>query len=413
MKEVRSQKSEVRIFLSVFCILYSVFCILTFAYAKVYIDITSPALRKLPVSFIPAGQAEAKEITEIVRNDFDFTGMFSPVDANIPGAEVKISIEAAVSGQKVTASVAVMDLLENTEILKGKYTAEKTSLRLLSHHISNEIFKAITGQNGIFRTRLSYIANISGKKELHLMDWDGHNDRDIGSRGLIVSHNWSSGGDYLTYSSERNKEWGIYLLTLANYKETFLFSSRELNLAGGFSPSGSIVFSSSRDGSPEIYTMNSDGSNVKKLTRSIGIDVSPAFSPDGSQIAFVSDRGGTPQIYLMNSDGSGIRRITFEGNYNTSPSWSPDGKWIAYVGRKEGLNQIFIVNTDTGDAGQLTDKGNNESPSFSPDGMFIALDSDREGAKGIYIIHIKGGWQKRITPKGMRAATPRWSPYLK
>jgi TolB protein len=155
--------------------------------------------------------------------------------------------------------------------------------------------------------------------------------------------------------------------------------------------------------------MNLKNNQVSKLTSSYGIEVSPSVSPDSRSIAFVSDKGGSPQIYTMRKDGSDIKRITFEGSYNTSPSWSPKGDKIAFSGRR-GTNQIFIVNPDGTGLTQLTSQGNNEDPSFSPDGRYIVFSSDRDGIKGIYIMRANGESQKRITPKNLRSYGPRWSP---
>ncbi|MBI5196086.1 MAG: Tol-Pal system beta propeller repeat protein TolB [Nitrospirae bacterium] len=389
------------------------FCVLCSADAKIYIDITSPALRKLPVSFAFSGSKEAEKLTEIVKNDLDFTGIFNPLEPGVKGAEITVNIDVNVADNVLTANVSVFDLIENREILRKKYEAGENIIRTLSHSISNNIYKVITGQDGVFRTRIAYITDASGKKELHLMDFDGYSDQKIVVKGLTFSHNWSHSSEYLAYSSERDKEWSIYIINLNNYNETVLFSSKGLNLVGGFSPDNIIAFSSSKDGSPEIYVMNMDGSGSKKLTESFGIDVSPVFSPDGSKIAFVSDRGGSPQIYIMNADGSSVRRLTFEGNYNTSPVWSPDGKEIAYVGRKNMNNQIFVIKLSTLEISQLTEKGNNESPSFSPDGMFIAFDSDRDGTKGVWIMRAGETGERKITSNGVKAMAPKWSPYLK
>jgi TolB protein len=382
------------------------------AHAKVYIDITSPAFRKLPLTISFEGSEEARDIHEIVKDDLDFTGIFDLVDPDIPGAEIKAHINVEIS-EKLKADVSVLDIVRNKEILNKRYSSSKKIMRALSHSISSDIFEVITGKKGIFRTKISYILSSSDKRTLSLMDWDGNKTMRIVTRGLTLSHSWSPDSKYIIYSSERGRKWEVYSLNLRNYREMMLFSSKGLNLVGGVSPDGRIPFSSSKDGSPEIYVMNMKSGIAQKLTRSFGIDISPVFSADGSQIAFVSDRGGSPQIYVMNSDGTRIRRLTFEGSYNTSPAWSPGGQWIAFVGRKNGKNQIFMIQSDGVDLRQITEEGNNENPAFSPDGMFMAFDSDRDGNKGIYLMNINGGMQKRITPKNIKAMNPRWSPYIK
>ncbi|MBI5407974.1 MAG: PD40 domain-containing protein [Nitrospirae bacterium] len=392
-------------------LLISAFSLQPSAFAKIYIDITSPAIRKLPISITSKGAFEAKAMEWVIKNDLEFTGIFSFVDPGVPGAEMTVFIEADTSdGIKVLASIN--DMIENREVFKKQYLGK--NMRSIAHSISNEIYKLVTGNNGVFRTAISYLAHLSsGVKELYVMEWDGNNPLKIVSKGLMTSHSWSNDGGLLFYSSEKDHKWKIYAFDLGEFRERVLFHSTGLNLVGNASARGEVAFSSSRDGNSEIYVVNLDGGNLKKLTKSFGIDVSPVFSPDGSKIAFVSDRGGSPQIYLMDPDGGLVRRVTFEGSYNTSPSWSPDGKWLAFVGMKDGKNQIFMLKSDSTELRQLTFDGNNESPSFSPDGMFLAFDSDRDGSRGIYIMRVNGGEQKKITPKHIRAMSPKWSPYLK
>lgn len=378
--------------------------------ARVYIDITSPALRKLPISIDSKGAEGVKTVEGIVRDNLLYTGFFIDVAPDVPGAEIRVEIELN-SSDKLEAIVNVMDVIGGRNILKKRYEAPVDIIRIMAHSISNDVFEVITGEKGMFRTRIAYIQSSSDKREIFLMDWDGHNPRPLVSGGLIVSHHWSVDGRYMAYSSEVGKVWRIYLIDLEKYERKMLFQSRGLNVVGNISKNHEVVFSSSKDGTPEIYTKGINDEKYRKLTRSYGIDISPVFSPEGSRIAFVSDRGGTPQIYVMDIQSGGLRRITFEGNYNTSPAWSPDGKWIAFTGRTGGKNQIFMVKSDGTGLRQLTDKGNNEGPSFSPEGLFIAFDSDRDGERGIYVMRINGEGQKRISPKGVIARAPKWSPY--
>ncbi len=409
MKIQTGVRGEVGIFLSILLLL----TVTNLSQAKIYIDVSSPGIRQLPVTLITRGPVKAKELEWIVKSDLEATGMFEFVDPDIPGAEIIANLDVNMSeGLKVLLSIR--DLIENKEVLKKRFDASKVIIRPMAHSISNDIYKIATGKKGMFRTKISYMVKAAkNRKELRLMDWDGYRSRKLVSRGLTTTHNWSGDGRFLLYSSERNRNWNIYRLNRENGRETILFKSKGLNLVGGTSRDGLISFSSSKDGSSEIFTINNYGKKLKKLTKSFGIDVSPVFSPEEDKIAFVSDRGGTPQIYTMDPDGRHPKRITYQGSYNTQPSWSPESDWIAYAGRKNGKMQIFMVKSDGTGLRQLTVSGNNESPSFSPDGLFLAFDSDRNGHRGIYIMKVSGERQRLITPKHLKAISPRWSPYFK
>jgi TolB protein len=122
------------------------------------------------------------------------------------------------------------------------------------------------------------------------------------------------------------------------------------------------------------------------------VDTNPTWSPDGKQIAFVSDRNGKPQIYVMNSDGSNQRLLPLPGTYNTSPDWSPDGGKIAYQSRGDkAYFSIWVYDVSTGEASPIT-KGpwNDESPSWSPDGRKLVFTSTRDKKQRLYLMNRDG-----------------------
>jgi len=129
------------------------------------------------------------------------------------------------------------------------------------------------------------------------------------------------------------------------------------------------------------------GQEIRQLTEGHGINVNPAFSADGQQLAFTSDRSGTPQIYVMSLGGGAARRVTYKGDYNTSPSFSPDGKWIAYQGRSGGFN-IFIVPAAGGQPVQLPTAGSSQSPCWSPDGRYLIFSSNSGGHERLYLMQV-------------------------
>lgn len=397
------------------------------SYAKIYIDITAPSIKKLPLAIFDLQGARGLEISEIIREDLGFTGLFMYIDKSsyIESASqpfnqknwLPLGIEAVVKGsvsgdRNISASILLYDTADGREILNKQYQAESELVRQLGHSMANDIYQSLTGSQGIFRTRIVFVGEDNGEKAMYVADWDGHRSRKLGLKGaLMLTPHWSADGTKVLYSSERGRQWGIYLLDFLKMTEKKVFSAKGINMAGDFFPDGkSFVFSSSKDGTPDIYSYQLDKGATRKLTGTYGIDVSPAVSPDGNFIAFVSDRGGSPQIYLMRADGSDLRRVTFEGSYNTSPGWSPLGDRLAFSGRKNGKNQIFTVKPDGTELLQLTEQGNNEDPSFSPDGRYITFTTDRDRSKAVYIMRANGEAQKRITSKDLKAFGPRWSP---
>jgi TolB protein len=382
------------------------------SYAKVYLDISSPAFRKIPVVVNPTEDSTTKKIRDIFVNDLNLTGRFLIMDIKSPGAEVQVELQATSSG-KITATMRAVDFAENTDIINKRYEASEELLRNLAHTMANDFFKAVTGLSTIFRCKLAFLEESGGTRKIKIVDWDGYDEKVVlSTQSLIVTPRWHidskyPDSSYIGYSKSKNGKWDIYQLNLRTKKEIGLYVEEGLNLIGGYSNNGWMFFSSSQSGNAEIYKMSLGAREAVRLTNSKAINVSPSVTADGSQVAFVSDRSGKPQVYIMSASGEPAQRVTMSGDYNTSPAWSPDGKALAYVGRVGGQHQIFLLKGAS--VTQLTDEGNNEHPAFSPDGLFIAFDSDRQGGKGIYIMRSDGGDVRRISRGGINSS-PTWSP---
>ncbi|KAF0183151.1 MAG: TolB protein [Nitrospirae bacterium] len=391
---------------------------------KVFIDIASPGMRKLPIAVQPF--IGATEVSDVVKADLTFTGLFECLDdaAQIEQAGQPfnssnwrgLGVELVVKG-RITSGLHMLvtahDAVDGREVLRKEYSASsRGALRQLAHAVSNDVYRVLTGRQGIFRSKIAFVGESGGRKEIYIADWDGYKTGSTGiSGGVLLKPRWSPDGSKLIYSSERFRQWDLFVLDLKTMREKHIRTARGLTIAGNFFPdSRRFVFSISHDGSSGIYTGDSVSGQVQKIASSPWIDVSPAVSPDGKSIAFVSNRSGGPQVFLSDASGYSVRRVTYQGGYNTAPAWSPAGDLIAYSGLAGGGHQIFVMKTDGSGVTQLTDRGNNEEPSFSPDGRYIAFMSDRDGAKGIYLMRFNGEGQMRITPRGIKATSPSWSP---
>lgn len=393
---------------------------------RIYLDISSPSIRKVPVAIQEF--VGLKEVSEVIKDDLSFTGLFECLNEDTfierpdqpfnylnwrgIGATIVVKGRVSYSSKDLKVSVFIYDVFDNQEILRKEYSGTSGLIRPIAHSISNDIYKVLTGQRGIFRSKIAFVAG-GGKKELYIMDWDGHRITSTGIKGdILLSPKWSLDKTKLIYSVQKNRLWYINIFDLDTNKERILLSTENLSIAGNFYPDGKrFILSSVKEGRSAIYMAGIEKDLKENIISSRWIDVSPAISPDGNHILFVSNRSGGPQIYISTKNGEGIRRLTFEGSYNTSPVWSPIGDKIAFVRMINGRNQIFVMNPDGSNVVQLTDKGNNEDPTFSPDGRYIAFTSDRDGLKGIYLMKLNGLDQKRITPKNIIAYAPNWSSY--
>ncbi|MEL6546908.1 MAG: translocation protein TolB, partial [Myxococcota bacterium] len=309
------------------------------------------------------------------------------------GASGLVRAMVEVKSGKVDCKFRFYDVVAQRELLSRSYTESPETVNRAAHRFLDEMVELLTGQSGIFSSKLAYIRTTKEGKAVFVSDFDGRNARRLTDPTVIsLLPAWGAKGNHVLFTSYLKNNPDLFRLNINTKKLDWLSNKRGLNTGASVSPDGSrIALTLSVDGNTEIYAMDWSGNNLKRLTNSWGQDVSPSWSPDGKRIAFVSSRAGNPHIYVMNADGSQQRRLTFQGNYNQEPKWSPKpGGPIVFTARDERLKyDIFVVNPDSGEITRLTqDEGNNESPTFSPDGNQIAFTSTRPpgGGKKIYIM---------------------------
>lgn len=186
-------------------------------------------------------------------------------------------------------------------------------------------------------------------------------------------------------------------------------------------PSGLLVFYSDRDGNPEIYSMQADGSGLTRLTNDPAFDDSPAISPDGKKVAFLSARNDpNPQspnlkyeIYIMDINGDHLQRLTNTEAAEDHPAWSPDGDKISFDADYDGdgFYEIYTIHPDGTNLTRLTSNpANDQFADWSPDGLQIAFASDRNGNWDIFVVDADGSNQKSLTNSPDWELFPAWSP---
>jgi hypothetical protein len=178
-----------------------------------------------------------------------------------------------------------------------------------------------------------------------------------------------------------------------------------------FGPTGErIVFVSNRDGNPEIYSMNVDGSDVIRLTNDPAVDDTPVLSPDGTKIAFRSFRVPDGDVFVMNADGSNVVNLTnFPAANDGRPSWSPNGSQLCYESGRSGIFNIHRMAANGGSVAQLTESGGFFC-SWSPLGDQIAFTSERTGNREVFVMDADGNDETNITNNPAEDALEAWSP---
>ena len=164
-------------------------------------------------------------------------------------------------------------------------------------------------------------------------------------------------------------------------------------------------------GQSQLYALDANGGEPRRLTQSSSIDTEPAFAPDGRTIYFVSDRGGSPQIYRMPAQGGNAERVTFTGNYNISPSPSADGRWLAYVSRVGGAFKLYVLDLQSGQSNPLTDTTADESPSFAPNSRMIVYATRQQGREALMTITVDGRIKARLASAQGDIREPDWGPF--
>jgi len=205
------------------------------------------------------------------------------------------------------------------------------------------------------------------------------------------------------FLTERDGNWELYSVDSNGSNLSNLTNNPADDRLPAISPDRvHIAFVSDRDGNNEIYVMNVDGSddNPTRLTDNSADDAKPTWSPDGERIAFVSERDGNYEIYVMNVDGSidNPTRLTDNSSDDLFPSWSPDGTKIVFVSKRDGNNEVYVMDYDGSNQINLTQNSADDNlPSFSPDGRWIAFISDRDGDYDLWIMDINGDNLNKLT----------------
>lgn len=409
-----------RLLVCLSCLLFS-----SYIFASVHLELTQGVAAKRPVA-VESFEGEAAyqndgTVTDIVRNDLTISGRFKVkrgLSSDMPLLTGTIS--QGIDG-RLQASVLLTEGSgeAKTTFLEKKYHANPSQVRQLAHHISDDIYKSLTGDQGVFSTKIAYVlaeklSRHRTRYRLEVADMDGFNPQPLlMTYEPIMSPTWSPDGRQIAYASLENRHAQIFIEDLASGDRHSVISIPGINGAPAWSPDGkklAIVLSKGQN--PDIYILDIRTHRLKQITSHWAIDTEPRWSADGRSIVFTSDRGGTPQIYqYFFADGRTVR-LTFQGNYNARGSLSPDGKELAVLHRNQGPFSIALDDLNTGFIHVLVESALGESPSLAPNGKMIIYATQENNRGVLRVVSTDGHVKLRLPAPDGDVREPAWGPLL-
>ncbi|HLF12152.1 MAG TPA: Tol-Pal system beta propeller repeat protein TolB [Gammaproteobacteria bacterium] len=413
------------------------------ANAQLNIEIRRSAERPVPMAIVPFGWQGAGaapfDLASVITADLRNSGRFAPIPVSdmvsrpTQPAQVNfqnwriLDVDMLVIGQltedspdRYTAVFQLFDVLRGEQLLGFRLTAGRADLRATAHRIADMIFEKLTGIPGVFGTQIAYVSeerrpDNTRRFRLIVADADGENARVIAdSPQPLMSPAWSPDSRRLAYVSFEGDQSAVYVQTLRTGTRDRVSGRAGVNGSPAFSPDGrQLALTLSRDqGNLDIYTLDLATQVLRQLTNDAAIDTEAVWSPDGQTIYFTSDRAGGPQIYrIAATPGGRPQRVTFEGTYNARARVSPDGKKLAVVYLDRDAYRIAVVDPMSGITQVLSNGRLDESPSFAPNGAQIIY-ATREGGRGVLAAVSTDGWiRQEIASVAGDVREPVWSPY--
>lgn len=300
--------------------------------------------------------------------------------------------------------------LQQAQIFGKVYTAslDQTGAIDAGHRYAADILAQFGGKS-LVGTRIVFVSNRTGSKEIWVMNWDGSDQRALTHYGSISTFpSASPDGRIVAFTTYAAGYPAIQMFSLDTGRKLPFYNQRaSMNAFVTFTPdSKRIVFSSTAAGGPaQLYMSNVDGSGLHRVTSSGAIEVEAKINPKtGADLVDVSGRSGFPQVYHMNVEGANVERLSAGTGEATNPAWNPDGDHIAFAwtrGFEPGNYNIFVMDVTSHQTTQLTsNEGRNENPSWAPDAAHIVYGSTRGRQSQIWVMNADGTGKHSLTTAG-------------
>ena len=401
------------------------------ASAALSIEIIGAGEHQIPVSLVPMGGDEklGLAINDVVTGDLLRTGLFRMVDTTgksphetadvnyndwqLRGADaLGIGTVSVQANGRIDARFRLLDVVKHVQLAGEAVSANDSQIRAVGHRIADLIYEKLTGDKGVFSTRIVYVNRQTKSYSLIVADSDGYNEQVVlRQKQPIMSPAWSPDGAHLAYVSFETGHAAVFVQSLLTNQRKAVADFPGSNSAPAWSSDGKqLAVVMTHDGSSQIYLMHPDGSGVHRITFSGAIDTEPNFTPDGQSLLFTSDRGGSPQVYRMPVEGGAAQRLTFVDGNCFSPRNSPDGKSFVFAHFTGGRFYIAVQDFQNGQMQTLTDGGWEKKPSFAPNGKIILFASEARGRGILATVSSDGRVQQHMFTQSGDAREPVWGP---
>lgn len=406
------------------------------AWAQFRVEVSGVGLTQIPVAIAAfrGEDASSQKISALVQADLERSGQFRGVDS--AGSNLDDSSRPDFSSWRqknadalLTGSVTrladgrfdvrmhLWDVVRGQDLGAQSKAVFQADLRVAAHEVADYVYEKLTGDKGVFSTRIAYVTKKGSSFNLWVADADGESPQSaLASSEPIISPAWSPNGGQLAYVSFEARKPTIYVHEVATGKRHLVANFKGSNSAPAWSPDGkTLALTLSRDGGSQLNLLDVTvaGSQPRRIAQSSSIDTEPVFTADGKTIYFVSDRGGSPQIYRVPVTGGNPERVTFTGTYNISPALSPDGRWLAYVSRVSGAFKLHVMSLATGNATSITDTIADERPSFSPNSKMLIYATQQQGKEALMTTTLDGKIKARLAGQTGDIREPNWGPFQK
>ncbi|MGB4061946.1 MAG: Tol-Pal system beta propeller repeat protein TolB [Burkholderiaceae bacterium] len=405
-----------------------------FTHAQFRVDVAGVGLTQVPfsVAAFKGNDNVPQDLAAIVRADLERSGQFRHVTPVVGVLLDESSVpdlapwRERVTDVLLTGSVSrladgrydvrfrLWDVVRAKDLGAMSLPVVAADLRLAAHRMADYVYEKLTGDKGVFSTRIAYVTKNAANHTLWVADADGENAQAaFNSTEPIISPVWSPTGAHLAYVSFESRKPVIYAQEVATSRRRLVANFKGSNSAPAWFPDGKRMLATlTLDGGSQIYSIDTGNGAHARLTQSGSIDTEPTVDASGKTVYFVSDRGGAPQIYRMPANGGAAERVTFTGGYNISPALSPDGRWLAYVSRVGGAFKLQLLELATGTVTSLTDTTADESPSFSPNSRMVIYATRVQGREALMTTTLDGRIKTRLAGARGDIREPDWGPFV-